>query len=129
MYTIDIDPSLDLIALELSGFMSVDEIARCMGDLGVAFRQYRMKPGYLMLVDTSGCSVQLQEVLGAFAAHAATFPKARRIAAVITSSLIRMQVRRVLTRSYMRLFETAAEARAWLLSADEDSDEGVAATA
>jgi hypothetical protein len=126
MYTIDVDPSSNLLTLELSGFLSVEEIARCMGDMGAAFRQHRMKAGYLLLIDTSGCSVQLQEVLGAFQTHAAAFPKARRIAVVNTSSLIRMQVRRVLTQSYMRLFESVAEARAWLFSEHQPAAPDVA---
>lgn len=126
MYAIDVDPSLNLLTLELSGFLSVEEIARCMGEMGAAFRHHCMKPGYLMLVDTSACDVQLQAVLGAFKTHAAAFPKARRIAVVNTSSLIRMQVRRVLTQSYMRLFGTVAQARTWLSSDDDAVEQSVA---
>lgn len=114
MYSIDVSASKNLIDVTLAGFLSVEEV-QCYGaDLTAAFRQHQMKPGYRMRIDTSGCSAQLQEVLGAFQQHVATFPKASRIAVVNNGALTGMQLKRVLSQPYMRIFAAPDEALAWL---------------
>ncbi|WP_375381390.1 STAS/SEC14 domain-containing protein [uncultured Sphingomonas sp.] len=118
MFDIEIDDRAGLVDVRLSGLMSVEEARRYIADLGSAFIRHHMRAGYLMRIDVSLATLQSQEVLAAFQDHMAHFPKARRIAIVTGDSLVRMQVRRVMTQDYARVFATAGEGLVWLLSPD-----------
>ena len=54
-------------------------------------------------------------MLGAFTAHIARCPPARRIAVVTGSSVIRMQVRRVFVSAIIQPFEERGAAIDWLM--------------
>jgi hypothetical protein len=79
------------------------------------------RPGYLLRMDMSGSAVQPQEALAAFREHLGEglFPRASRIAIVTPSAIAKMQVKREMTQSYLRIFETAQPALDWLLEGAE----------
>jgi len=116
MYRIVPHPPSNRIEVELGGLMSVTEVAEYIAALRKAFIAGRFRAGYLLLIDVTACPIQPQEMIAAMRDHMASMPKARRIAMVTGSSLSRMQVRRLMTQSYLRIFETADQAREWLLS-------------
>jgi hypothetical protein len=79
------------------------------------FRAEGLKPGhYRLRMDMSASAVQTQEALGAFREQFQNFPRASRIAIVTPSTIAKLQVRREMTQTYLRLFETADAALAWL---------------
>jgi hypothetical protein len=119
MYQITFTPSQQLISVKLGGLFGTVEIGHYIKDLRHEFLQHRYKAGYLMLIDTTDCAIQPQEVLGALQEHMATFPKAGRIAVVTGSSLARMQVRRVMKQPYMRIVDTSAAGMKWLLTGED----------
>ncbi len=116
MFHIEIDDRIGLMDVRLSGLMSIEEVRRYIAELGSAFVRHQMRAGYLMRVDVSLAMLQSQAVIAALQDQIAHFPKARRIAIVTGDSLVRIQVRRVMTQSYARMFTTAGEGLVWLLS-------------
>ena len=116
MYDISIDDRLKLVSVKLGGLMSLDEVNHYIADLGTAFVRHKLQAGYLMMIDTSQATLQSQDVIGAFQKQIAHFPKARRIAMINGNSLARMQIRRVMTQDYTRIFDNVEEGRRWLLS-------------
>lgn len=121
MYQIMARPELNLLEVDLGGLMSVAEVGEYMAALRSAFVASRLRAGYRLLIDVSRCPVQSQEMVGAMRAHMGGFPKAGRIAMVVGSSLAKMQVRRLMTQSYARIFTDALEARDWVLSPEQDT--------
>lgn len=104
-----------LIEATLSGFLDVEEVRRYADIVAPAIRKMVARHGrYVMLLDVSDCAIQSQDVVAAFIQHAASVPRARRCAVVTGSSIIRMQVRRILQGPAMRMIADASIARAWL---------------
>ena len=114
MHRITVIPAHNVVESTLWGFLSVDDVSGYDADLQRHFRSGRLQAGYRMLIDVAGCAIQQQEVINAFQAHVLGCPKASRIAAVTGSSIVRMQVRRVLNQSYMRTFTDRLAAWEWL---------------
>lgn len=78
------------------------------------FDRHGFYPGYLLRMDMSRSAIQPQDALAMFRTHFAGFPQARRIAIVTASALARLQVQREMTQSYLRIFDRADTAFAWL---------------
>jgi hypothetical protein len=75
---------------------------------------------YLLLVDSLAGSVQSQSVIEAFQAGIAISTlRARKIAVVSTSSLARMQTKRIITGKIAAMFMDRAEAERWLFAEPE----------
>lgn len=128
MYQISFDPPRQLISVELGGLFSVAEVDHYIAELRSGFLRHHFRAGYLMLIDTSACRIQPQDVLVSLGGHMASFPKARRLAVVTGDSLARMQVRRIMKQSYLRIVDTVPEAEQWLFAPAVD-EEHPAATA
>lgn len=88
------------------------------------FRAEGLKPGYLLRMDMRESAVQPRETLESFARSFRDFPKASRIAVVTASALQRMQVLRVMTQPYLRVFDDADVALTWLLTGAPGSEDG-----
>lgn len=119
MFTITIDPHRKLIRSKFAGFLTTDEVAEWSRQEQAAVVAMGCGSGeFLLLVDSSGCAIQSQEVIALFQQLVATSEyKARRIAIMRGSSLTRMQTRRVAgDKDYIAHFEGAAEAEEWLFA-------------
>lgn len=116
MFKIVRDVSHNLIDVRLSGFFEVADAEEYVAAIKDMFFRARMAAGYRIIIDCSECQLQKQEVLAVFAKHMAEFPKAKRIAVVTGSSLIRMQIKRVMTQSYMEIFEDRQAAHHWVIN-------------
>lgn len=122
-YSIDLDPPRDLVRIRLSGFFSVDDIARFQAELLLARRRLGCgrRGGPLTINDISDMAIQSQDVVarwGAFLADPAH--RSRRLAFVVASTLARMQLQRVIGRRDARVLTDGSEAERWLF-ADEAS--------
>jgi hypothetical protein len=121
MYAIEIEPDIKLIIVRLSGLMTVDEVERLREEEQSALVALGYRSGdYLLLVDTSGCVIQSQDVIAAFqAAIAAARLSASRVAVVRGPSLTLLQSQRILrSRENALIAADEAEARSWLMQAD-----------
>lgn len=72
-------------------------------------------PGYLLRMDMSAAAAQTRDALPVFEEAFRDFPKARRIAVITPRAITRLQVKRVMTQPYLRIFADADEGLAWLL--------------
>ncbi|HEX8484078.1 hypothetical protein [Sphingomonas sp.] len=114
------DVSIELergrIRADMSGFLSLSDVAAFARDEQEGAREIIRHKGYFdLLVQTPGAKAQGQDVMGAFQQLVVRSPlKARRIAIVAASPLLRMQIRRVLPNDHIKAFETVVEADAWL---------------
>ena len=116
-FSIDLDPLRDLVRVRLSGFFSVEDIARFQAELLLAHRQLACarRGGPLTVNDISGMAIQAQDVVarwGAFLADPAH--RSRRLAFVVASTLARMQLQRAIGGRDARVFTDTAEAERWL---------------
>ena len=119
MYSITYRPTLNLLDIAWHGLFTPDAIAHYAQAVWDRFRAEGLRAGaYRLRMDMSQSAVQTQEALAAFRAQFQDFPRASRIAIVTPSAIAKLQVRREMTQSYLRLFETADEALAWLAADD-----------
>lgn len=121
MFAIEADPECKLITIRLSGLLTVEEVECLFHEEQAALVALGYRSGdYMLLVDTSGCLIQSQEVIAAFqAAIAAARLSAARVAVVRGQSLTLLQTQRILrARDNALIATTEAEARAWLMRAD-----------
>ena len=117
MYKLTVEQSFNIVELQLSGCLSVAEVARYGGEFLGYFGSGRLRVGYRMLLDVTSCAIQPQETIAAFGRQVRDTPNASRIAIVTGSSVIRLQVRRVMTQPYAKLFDDRPEAMDWLIRA------------
>ena len=115
-YSVSIDRSRSLLRVTLGGFFGVQDVIALESEKRDALARLNCgRNQHYTLVDVSACKLQPQDVVGAFQVAIAD-PRfmSRRIAFVTESSLARMQVRRIVRRPDADIFETVAEAEAWL---------------
>lgn len=117
MYEIRFRHDLNLLNIAWHGQFKAEEVIAYAREVKTQFVVQGFAPGYLLRMDMSGSAVQPQEAVAAFRDHLGEgkFPRASRIAIITPSHIARMQVKREMTQSYMRIFETAEEGLDWLL--------------
>lgn len=122
MYEIRFRYDLNLLDIAWHGQFTGEEVAAYAREVKTQFAVQGFKPGYLLRMDMTKSAVQPQEAVGAFREHLGDgkFPRASRIAIITPSHIARLQVRREMTQSYMRIFETAEEGLDWLLETTRD---------
>lgn len=118
MYDIKIDRPDELIEVQLSGLMTLEEVTSYINELKRLFVVHKIR-SYAMVIDVTDCPIQTQDMIQAMGQHMATMPKARALAIVTGSSLARMQVRRLFKQPYARIAANQAEGRAWVLEGVE----------
>jgi len=116
-FTIDVDPTLDLVRVCMTGFFSVADVADFQSELLSAHRQLRCahRGGPLTLNDIRGMAVQSQDVIkrwGDFLSDPGH--RSRRLAFVVSSALARMQLQRAIEGRQAQVFSTTEEAENWL---------------
>ena len=121
-FAIEIDPSRDLVRIRMSGFFDHASIAAFVVDLRAAHRKLRCGPNRFVTVnDIRDMKIQSQDIVAAFQAMLGDPAiRSRRLAFVVSSTLARMQLMRVISDRTAQCFTDAADAEAWLLDADSD---------
>lgn len=110
MYSIAFQHDLNLLDIAWSASFTDEAIAHYARHLKRQFIEEGFKPGYLLRMDMTASAVQPQAAVESFGRNLSDFPKARRIAVVTASAIARMQVRRVMTQPYLRIFSGADQA-------------------
>jgi hypothetical protein len=117
-FSIEIDAPRNLLRVRMSGFYSLEDVERYHAAVDAATLALGGAPSrQLMLNDISGMQIQAQEIIAAFK-QVVSDPRyrERRVGFVVASSLARLQLVRVIGGRNAQLFESEAEALAWLLS-------------
>lgn len=121
MYAIDFRRDCNLIDIRWTGLFDQTSVDAYADELRRRFRAEGFAPGYRLLMDMSGCSVQPAESAAAIHRRLGDFPRASRIAIVTGSAITRLQVRRFMHQPYLRIFDSPAIARDWLLAEDMEA--------
>ena len=119
MFKITVLSSRNLVESKLSGAFTPATVAEYEAALRGHFTAGALRSGYHMLIDVSEATIQSQETIQAFIRHVGRMPKATGIAVLVGTSVIRMQVRRVLQQPYLRLFAERGASLEWLLAGDD----------
>ncbi len=118
-FTIELDPSRELVRIRLSGFFSVDDVGRFQAELLLAHRRLGCgrKGGPLTINDISGLAIQSQDVVARWSAFLADpAHRSRRLAFVVSSTLARMQLQRAIGGRDAMVFTDTDEAERWLFA-------------
>ncbi len=116
MYEISVDRDHNLVRAALGGFFTVSEVQAFACEMQAVIASLNCIPGqHCVLIDASQGMPQAQDVTVAFVHMIGAAPvQARRIAVVAEGALYRMQTRRILAIDRSAMFETSAEAEAWI---------------
>jgi phage gp46-like protein len=118
MYNINVDVENDLVTIELEGFWTESEFARFITDQNAAHSQLQCRIGQHSLL----CDLTKLDVIGKDVAARITTDlnsegtrDAKWIAIAVGSTLLKLQMQRLLTRSNAQIFDDLNTAREWLL--------------
>lgn len=114
-YAITADRRRERVRIRISGFFSVAKVEAFSRDEQAAARSLALGSGaFDLLIETPEGTTQSPEVVAAFQHIADHSPlKARRIAIVSHSTLLRLQLRRI-ARGRTGIFGSTSDAEAWL---------------
>jgi hypothetical protein len=125
MYDYSFRHDLNLLDIRWEGAFTPALVRRYARELIGRFHDEGFKPGYLLRIDMSESAVQPKAALPVFATEMGDFPKATRIAIITSSVIARLQVKRVMTQPYLRIFACAQDSDAWLLHGEDVAVEAV----
>lgn len=118
-FSINLEPSRDLVRICMSGFFGVADVERFQSELLVAHRRLGCgrKGGPLTINDISGMAIQSQDVIARWRGFL-TDPahRSRRLAFMVGSTLARLQLQRVIGGRDAAVFTVADEAEQWLFA-------------
>jgi hypothetical protein len=122
-FTVTADPARDLIRIRMSGFFTPADVEAFHAVRAVEHAKLTCGPNrHLTLNDVTGMIVQAQDIVAAFQSLLADPAyRSRRLAFVVSRTLARSQLMRALDARTARCFEDAAQAEAWLLTAEDDA--------
>ena len=115
-FTISIDRSRRLIDVAMRGFYGPADVLRYRKAIDAATTELGGEPAQqVMINDITGMQIQLQDIVTAFRGFMAD-PRyvGRRVAFIVTTSLARMHVERVMQGRTARTFVCREEAESWL---------------
>ena len=120
-FTIEAEPSRDLIRIRMSGFFELEHIERFLAARRIAHRDLTCGPNrHVTLNDIRDMKIQSQEIVEAFRAMLADPAyRSRRLAFIVSPTLARTQLMRTVTGRNARIFEDFWSAEAWLFSAEK----------
>lgn len=110
------NPAEKMLHAHMSGFFTLAAVTDYVEQRQAAFQRLGCGPGeHVTLCDVRDCQVSTQEVLSAFS-KALSDPgsRARRIAFVTGSGLLRQQLRRMVPPETACCFDTERDAMIWL---------------
>lgn len=118
MYSIFADLERGIVRAHFTGFLDTNEVADFSREEQEAARAVTARHGcFDLMISSPDGMPQAQKVMLAFQQLIElSHLKARLIAIVAESTLLRMQIRRLLTSDHVRAFATRAEAETWLQS-------------
>jgi hypothetical protein len=111
------DPTAGIVRTMVRGFWSLDDADAYFRRLGILIHTARREFGHArVLVDRRGCPVQSAEVAQRMSrANRDLFPT-DRLAIVVDSNLVRMQMRRLFSHQGSQAFLSYEAAMTWLLA-------------
>ena len=119
-FSIDVDPTRDLVRIRMGGFFRQTDIADFLEARRVAHQALRCAPNaHVTINDIRRMDIQSHDIVDAFQEMlAAPDYRSRRLAFVVANTLARSQAIRALESRDARWFEDPIRAEAWLFAED-----------
>lgn len=120
-FSIRVDPIANMVRITMAGFFDEDDMRRFVVVQAEAYKKLTSAPNqHVTLVDMRDMQIQSQESVTGFRERLMDRKVAsRRIAFIVSRSLARMQIARVVDGLTAALFTSEDEAVAWLLDGEE----------
>jgi hypothetical protein len=118
MFNFTYDQTVGLLKVRVDGSWTIDEVQRYGREAGVQFAAARKENGLLrLLIDLSGAHILSQELMDPLAKAGMQYARADdRVALAVASTLLKLQMRRMLGDAPVPIFLSTKEAIDWLLS-------------
>lgn len=118
MFNFVYDQTAGVLQVRVDGSWTISEVERYAREAGVQFNAARTAGGSLRyLIDLTGAHVLSQELMDPLAKAGMQYSRDDdRIALVVGSTLLKIQMRRMLGDAPVPIFLSAKEAMNWLLS-------------
>jgi len=128
MFNFVFDSSKGILTVSVSGSWTLPEVDRYAREAGPAFEKAREKVGSLrLLIDLGSADVLSQALMDPLAKAGMQYSRADdRVALVVASILLKLQMRRMLGDAPVPIFLSAKEAETWILSADSPPARAIA---
>ena len=126
MFNFAFDPSAGVLQVRVNGSWTIAEVERYAREAGVQFGAARKEVGLLrLLIDLTGAHVLSQELMDPLAKAGMQYSRADdRVALAVGSTLLKLQMRRMLGDAPVPIFLSTKDAMDWLLSDKEVSAAG-----
>ena len=117
-FSIDADPSRDLIRIRMAGFFTQPDILAFVAARRAAHAELRCGPNqHVTLNDVRDMKIQSQDMVDAFRAMLSDPAyRSRRLAFIVGPTLTRTQLSRAIAGRDARCFDDSWAAEAWLYS-------------
>ena len=118
MFNFSFDPSAGILQVRVAGSWTMSEIERYAREAGPQFTAARRDAGLLrLLLDLQSANILSQEMMDPLARAGMQYSRADdRVALVVQSTLLKLQMRRMLGEAPIPIYLSTREATAWLLS-------------
>jgi hypothetical protein len=118
MFKFAFDPAAGILQVRVAGSWTMPEVERYAREAGPQFAAARRNAGTLrLLLDLGGANILSQELMDPLAKAGMQYSRADdRVALVVGSTLLKLQMRRMLGEAPVPIFLSAKEAAGWLLS-------------
>lgn len=120
MFQFTFDASAGILQVKVEGSWTLSEVERYGREAGVQFAQARKRAGHLrLLIDISGADILSQALMDPLAKAGMQYSRADdRVALIVASTLMKMQMKRMLGEAPVPIFLSREEAVASVLSSD-----------
>ena len=121
MFNFAFDPTAGILQVRVTGSWTLPEVERYAREAGVRFSEARKAARRLrLLIDLSAANVLSQGMMEPLAKAGMQYSRADdRVALAVSSTLLKLQMRRMLGDAPIPIFLSVKEANAWLASSDD----------
>lgn len=126
MFSFSFDDAVGILRVEVDGSWTMPEVARYGREAGPQFREARHRAGSLrLLVDLRRTQILNQEVIRPLGEAGMQFARADdRVALLVSSSLLKLQMKRMVGDAPANIFMVEDAAVAWLAGTGPDEAAG-----
>lgn len=120
MFSFSFDAAAGILCVTVMGSWTLPEVERYAREAGLQFPRARQSAGQLrLLIDLSAADVLSQALMAPLAKAGMQYARADdRVALVVGSTLLKLQMKRMIGGAPAGIFLSEREARGWLLSSD-----------
>lgn len=120
MFSFSFDAAAGILCVKVMGSWTLPEVERYAREAGLQFPRARQSAGQLrLLIDLSAADVLSQALMAPLAKAGMQYARADdRVALVVGSTLLKLQMKRMIGGAPAGIFLSEREARGWLLSSD-----------